>query len=308
MNQLPLVSICMITYGHEKFIEEAINGVLMQECDFEYELIIANDSSPDNSDDVINTIIKNHQKGKLITYFKQEKNIGMMPNFISALEQCKGNYIAVCEGDDYWTDPLKLQKQVDFLNVNTNYSACFTNINMLNNGILSKEVLKKKHKKDFDSISVFYDLWVPTLTILYRKNSLKLPLPDQFSKVNNGDLFLFYLLAQEGMLGYLDFVSGVYRQHENGVWSGEDTITQIEKRITTFVLIKDYFNENLKIKQILQEKITASNWLKVRYFFKKRLFKKFVLGYTVFFIKNPFFGILNIFLKVKKMLVKPLKK
>ena len=308
MNQLPLVSICMITYGHEKFIEEAINGVLMQECDFEYELIIANDSSPDNSDDVINTIIKNHQKGKLITYFKQEKNIGMMPNFISALEQCKGNYIAVCEGDDHWTDPLKLQKQVDFLNVNTNYSACFTNINMLNNGILSKEVLKKKHKKDFDSISVFYDLWVPTLTILYRKNSLKLPLPDQFSKVNNGDLFLFYLLAQEGMLGYLDFVSGVYRQHENGVWSGEDTITQIEKRITTFVLIKDYFNENLKIKQILQEKITASNWLKVRYFFKKRLFKKFVLGYTVFFIKNPFFGILNIFLKVKKMLVKPLKK
>lgn len=301
MNQLPLVSICMITYGHEKFIEEAINGVLMQECNFDYELIIANDSSPDDTDGVINKILKNHPKGKLITYFKHEKNIGMMPNFIYALEKCKGNYIAVCEGDDYWTDTSKLQKQVDFLNTNTNYSACFTNIDMLNNGILSKEVLKKKHKKDFDSISVFYDLWIPTLTILYRKNSLKLPFPDQFSKVNNGDLFLFYLLAQEGTLGYLDFVSGVYRQHENGVWTGGDTITQIEKRITTFVLIKDYFNENLKIKQILRDKIIASNWLIVTYFFKKRLFKKFVFRYALFFIKNPINAIKNGFL----LLIKP---
>lgn len=288
-----MVSICMITYGHEKFIEEAINGVLMQECNFEYELIIANDSSPDNTDEVIHSLLNNHPKGKLITYFKHENNIGMMPNFIYALEKCKGNYVAVCEGDDYWTDPLKLQKQVDFLTANAQYSACFTNIAVLKNGILSNEVLKMKHKKDFNAISVFYDLWIPTLTILYRKDSLKFPLPDQFSKVNNGDLFLFYLLAQEGTLGYLDFVSGVYRQHENGVWTGEDTITQIEKRITTFVLIKDYFNQNLKIQQILEDKIRASNWLKVRYFFKKRLFKKFVLSYASFFIKSPIDAIKN---------------
>ena len=117
MNHKHKVSVVMITYGHEKFIREAIEGVLMQECDFEVELILANDCSPDQTDSVIQDIIKNHPKGCWIKYIRQENNIGMMPNFIFALKQCKGKYIALCEGDDYWTDPLKLQKQRRVLSI-----------------------------------------------------------------------------------------------------------------------------------------------------------------------------------------------
>jgi glycosyltransferase involved in cell wall biosynthesis len=109
------VSVIMITYKHEQFIAKAIEGVLMQKCDFEVELIIADDCSPDKTEEKVFQIIKNHPKNSWIKYTKHKTNKGMISNFNWALNQCKGKYIAMCEGDDYWTDPLKLQKQVDFL-------------------------------------------------------------------------------------------------------------------------------------------------------------------------------------------------
>ena len=111
----PKVSVCMITYGHEKYIREAIDGVFMQETNFEIELIIADDASPDGTKEIIASICKNHPKGNSIKYFRQDSNIGMMPNFVFALTKSEGEYVAVCEGDDYWIDSLKLQKQVDFV-------------------------------------------------------------------------------------------------------------------------------------------------------------------------------------------------
>ena len=126
-TQKPLVSIVIITYGHEAFIKQAIEGVLMQECDFEVELIIANDCSPDNTDFVVKEILDNHPRAHWIKYTKHKANKGMMSNFIWALDQCQCKYIALCEGDDYWTDPLKLQKQVDFLEKNEEYGLIHTN-------------------------------------------------------------------------------------------------------------------------------------------------------------------------------------
>ena len=106
MLQSPKVSVCMITYGHEKFIEKAINGVLMQECNFEIELILANDCSPDSTNEKVKHCIDSHPRGHWIKNTMHPKNLGMMPNFIWALQECNGKYIALCEGDDYWTDPF----------------------------------------------------------------------------------------------------------------------------------------------------------------------------------------------------------
>lgn len=117
-----MLSVVMITYNHEEYIKEAIESVLMQECDYEVELIIADDKSPDNTESVVLDIIKNHKNGHWIKYTKHKTNKGMMPNFVWALEQCKGKCVALCEGDDYWIDPLKLQKQVEFLEENEGYS------------------------------------------------------------------------------------------------------------------------------------------------------------------------------------------
>ncbi|HAT80174.1 MAG TPA: hypothetical protein DCS17_01820, partial [Flavobacterium sp.] len=123
----PTVSVCMITYLHENFIEQAINGVLMQKGNFEIELIIANDNSPDETNIIVQNCIVNHPNGSWIKYTHHKTNLGMMPNFVWALQQCKGKYIAICEGDDFWTDSFKLQKQIDVLVNYPNLAGCFHN-------------------------------------------------------------------------------------------------------------------------------------------------------------------------------------
>lgn len=121
MNDIK-VSVVMITYNHEKFIKEALESVFSQKTNFQYEIIISNDCSTDNTDEVIKKIIDKNENGNLINYTNHKNNKGMIPNFLWSIQQAKGKYIALCEGDDYWTDPYKLQKQVDFLEANPDYS------------------------------------------------------------------------------------------------------------------------------------------------------------------------------------------
>ncbi|PTS92382.1 hypothetical protein DBR27_19765, partial [Flavobacterium sp. HMWF030] len=126
-----MVSVCVITYGHEKYIEQTIDGILMQEVDFDFELIISNDCSPDQTDEVVKSYLKDHPKSNKVKYFSHKKNMGAYQNFVFSLENSNGKYIALCEGDDYWTNPLKLQKQVDFLESNPDFSICFTDYAVL---------------------------------------------------------------------------------------------------------------------------------------------------------------------------------
>ncbi|WP_428231307.1 glycosyltransferase [Flavobacterium sp.] len=128
MNQNLTVSVCMITYGHENYIREAIESILMQECDFDVELIISNDCSPDKTHLIIQDVLENHPRKSWIKYFNQDKNLGIMPNLFFALEQCTGKYIAMCEGDDYWITENKLQKQVDILEQNQDVGLVYSNI------------------------------------------------------------------------------------------------------------------------------------------------------------------------------------
>src|ERR1035437_6654292 len=122
---IPIVSVIMITYMHENFIRQAIESVLIQETKFRFESIIADDCSPDKTPEIVNEIISTHSKGYRIKYFRQKENLGMNSNGIFALSKCIGKYIALCEGDDYWTDPYKLQKQVIFLETNSHIAGCF---------------------------------------------------------------------------------------------------------------------------------------------------------------------------------------
>lgn len=142
-NSKPKVSVVTITYAHEKYIEDTLRGVLMQQYDGPIEFIIANDNSPDQTDEVVKKFFDTHPipENIEIKYTCHQENKGMMPNFIWALEQATGEYIALCEGDDYWTDPLKLQKQVDFLEANNQYMLCYTDFSVY-------DVKKNRFKKD----------------------------------------------------------------------------------------------------------------------------------------------------------------
>src|SRR5690554_1887156 len=118
-----MVSVVMPTYNHEKYIRQAIEGVLMQISDFLFELIIVEDCSTDNTKNIALEYASQYP-GK-INVLTSEKNLGITKNYLRSVEGINGKYIAVCEGDDYWTDPLKLQKQVDFMEANPDCSMCF---------------------------------------------------------------------------------------------------------------------------------------------------------------------------------------
>ena len=121
-----LLSVYIITYNHERYIAQAIDSVLMQKTNFEFEIVIGEDSSTDNTRDIIQSYISRYpDKIRLIT---SNKNVGAGRNAVRTLKACKGKYIASLEGDDYWITKDKLQKQVDILEQHSNYSMCFSNI------------------------------------------------------------------------------------------------------------------------------------------------------------------------------------
>ena len=117
------VSVHMITYNHERFIAQAIEGVLMQQTDFAVELVIGEDCSTDGTRAIVRRYGERYPER--IRLLLQERNLGARANALATLNACRGQYIALCEGDDYWTDPTKLQKQVDFLESHPECSLCF---------------------------------------------------------------------------------------------------------------------------------------------------------------------------------------
>ena len=175
MEKKLMVSVDMITYKHEAYIAQAIEGVLMQETNFEYDLIIADDCSPDKTEEIVKNIIATHPKGHIIKYFRHEKNIGMQANGLFAVQECKGKYIALCEGDDYWTDPLKLQKQVDFLEENPSYVMSFHNRFLVDNfnKKLDFDDIYPYSKKILTQEEMICGSYAPTQTLVYLNAALK---------------------------------------------------------------------------------------------------------------------------------------
>lgn len=251
MSSTLQVSVCMITYNHEDFIQQAIEGVLMQECDFNVELIIADDCSPDSTNKIVHSIIENHPRGSLIKYIRHEKNVGMMPNFVFAMQQCKGEYIALCEGDDYWTDPLKLQKQVDFLEANPDYVLCFHQVNILKtNGEIVDDFITKV-PENHEAIETLARLgnYIHTPSLVYR-NVIEI-FPAEFTLAPIGDYFLYMLLSEHGKLHYIDEKMAVYREGV-GIWS---TKTTYYRNLNTTIILAILVNIYIKKKNDLIVKI-----------------------------------------------------
>lgn len=213
----PLVSISCITYNHQDYIEDCLNGFFLQDCNFDVELVISDDKSNDNTAAIIERVIERKPDNFTIRFTKHEKNKGAMSNFIWALQQCQGKYIALCEGDDYWTDPLKLQKQVDFLEANEEYIACFHKIRRIRD---NKTI---DYFPSFENDKVIYidDLinnWCLSIaTLMFRQKALD----NNFLKTGYhiGDKILGFNLAKQGLLYYSNEVMTNYRFHDGGITS-----------------------------------------------------------------------------------------
>lgn len=163
----PLVSIRTATYNHGAYIKQCIEGVLIQKTTFPIEFIIGEDYSNDETREIVFQYAKKYPD--TIRVITADYNVGSKANGRRCIRACRGKYMAICEGDDYWTDPLKLQKQVDFLEANSEYGMCYTQCKRFN------EELNKFEKNNwggpFESFSEFWKQnCVPTLTVVYRKD------------------------------------------------------------------------------------------------------------------------------------------
>ena len=138
----PLVSIACTTYNHEKYIAHAIEGFLMQYTPFPIEIIIHDDASTDGTADIIRKLGMSHRIIKPIFQETNQFSLKKKPLGTYVIPQCRGKYIALCEGDDYWTDPYKLKKQVDVLESHPEFAMCFTNSSIVdgNNNIIKQQV------------------------------------------------------------------------------------------------------------------------------------------------------------------------
>ena len=212
------VSILMITYNHEKYIEQAIQAVLAQKTKFAIELLICNDSSTDQTAEIVGSCIQRNSSLVNIRYEHHHQNIGMMQNFKTGLELCAGKYIALCEGDDYWTDPYKLQKQLDFLEANPTYFLCHHDFVILNEeGKRFLPMVGEEIPLEYDIIKLAEKNIIGTLTVMFR-NCIS-AMPSWFSDVSSGDYALHLFVASHGCIKYIPEVMAVYRKHSNGVTS-----------------------------------------------------------------------------------------
>ena len=246
----PLVSVIMITYGHEKYIQKAIEGVFLQKTNFPVELIIANDHSPDNTDELVKEIIKKSPSNIEVKYTKHEINKGMNPNFTWAYQQAQGKYVAICDGDDYWTDENKLQKQVDFLEQNPDYSISCHNIFLLNGDTLSSE--SPYDKENTQETYTLNDLasrnLIPTLSVVFRYFDINFS--DWYLSSPMGDYPLMLWIAQKGKIKYFDEKMAVYRQNV-GVWSGKKI--NYENSFVMFDGLIEHFKDNPTVKKNLKD-------------------------------------------------------
>jgi glycosyltransferase involved in cell wall biosynthesis len=247
-----IVSICNITYNHESYIAEAIDSFLMQETDFPFEVLISEDCSTDNTASIIREYEKKYPNIIKPIYHKENqysKGIKMNPTF--NFPRAKGKYIALCEGDDYWTDPLKLQKQVDFLEVNSEYIITYHEVRKINESnefiIYSSSV---NYDVDQDDLKTG-EKYIQTCTVVFR--NVPLQYTGGLKKAFAGDIVLWHLLSFLGKSKYIENIDyAVYREHQNGAYSGLNELEKFLKiRSTRFCL-----SESLKGKdRVLQKRV-----------------------------------------------------
>lgn len=211
-----MVSVCMITYNHEAFISEAIDCVMMQQTNFPIELVIGEDCSTDHTRKIC--LEYKEKYPDKIRLLLPESNLGMMNNFLQTLRACTGKYIALCEGDDYWTDPYKLQKQVDFLGANEDYSICFHSVRINQDDQIIDDYITPEVPETTDILYLAKGNYIHTPTVVFRKN---IDVLEQFIKINPpiGDYVLHMLNAKYGKIKKLSDCMAVYRIHDGGVWS-----------------------------------------------------------------------------------------
>lgn len=244
-SDTPLLSIACIAYNHVNFIEDALKGFLIQKTTFPFEIVVHDDASNDGTAEIVRSY--QFRYPKLIRVISQSENQYSQGKRILVLiyPELYGRYVAVCEGDDYWVDQYKLQKQVDFLEANPEYVITGHDASIVdeNGALIQASKLPDKHKRDYSAKELQEgQSFILTLSWVFRRVLRNDEAVAERSVVKNGDDFLLSLLGQYGGSYYhADIEPAVYRVHEGGVWSMLDRKSRKQAHATTFLMISNYY-------------------------------------------------------------------
>jgi glycosyltransferase involved in cell wall biosynthesis len=253
--EFPLVSVVIITYNHKNFISQCIEGVLSQQTNFLYEIIIGEDESSDGTREICQNYanrcpekIQLLLRSRIDVIYIDDKPTGIF-NFIETLKAATGKYIAICEGDDYWTSSDKLQNQVDFLEANPDYNLCFHNAIVKHEdehkaetvfrNLESNKLQKNKEVYDMDDL-ISEEPLIPTASLLFRKTTPFI-FPKWFSTIMNTDMALFIHTCGNGRIKYFDECWSVYRKHKGGVSNFITGDFKHSSRMKMFLLQMKYY-------------------------------------------------------------------
>lgn len=244
-----LVSINCTTYNHEAYIADALESFLMQKTNFEFEVLVGEDCSTDGTRKIVEDYSKKYpNKIKIVT---SHENIGGRKNMVRLQADSMGKYIAICEGDDYWTDPYKLQKQVDFMEGNHDFSLCVHGANIVTaDKKITGNFVKPYNQTKIvptEDIILGDGSFFATNSILYRKELLNKP-PEFFMNAHVGDYPLVLILSSKGKVFYIDEMMSSYRTGVKGSWtertfSGEDKSYKFIKNYESDIWLLNEFNK-----------------------------------------------------------------
>ncbi|MHA5065622.1 glycosyltransferase [Cetobacterium somerae] len=295
----PFISVAMLAYNHERFIEKAIDSILNQKHNFNIEIIIGEDFSKDNT----RKKLKKYEQFTNIKIIKRNKNIGVVKNILEVFKECKGKYIALLEGDDYWEDEYKLHKMINYLEENT-YIGAFSEVNYIDEyGNLNylENIKIRKYKDVEQTEDILNEVFIPTCTLVF-ENIWRENFSEIYKEWIKGakyicDLQLKFLLTENGKLKYFPEKMSAYRYITNGEssYSSQNIDLKIKDEL------KAYQNIYLKAKQ---NKIKIKE--KINYLFLKAFFieiKKLNLSSTIKLFKDN-----KDFLDLKKIVIIVIKK
>lgn len=223
------VSVSITAYNHEPYIAQAIQGVLAQETEFDFEIVVGDDGSTDGTREVVLDLARRHP-GRIWPVFPaQNHGDGGKRIFLATIRACRGGYIATLDGDDYWTSPRKLQGQADFLDLHPECPMCFHDVLKVHeDGSRPPARYNGPDQPRFSTLEDMLRRCLPAAcTPLFRREVLD-AVPDWYLDLPFGDWPLYILAAQRGPVGYLDEVWGVYRLHAGGMWSRLSSIERLE--------------------------------------------------------------------------------
>ena len=311
----PLVSISCITYNHVNYIRDAIEGFLMQKTTFSFEIIIHDDASTDGTDQIIKEYELKYPNLIFPTYQSENQFSKGVRRILATFvfPKCRGKYIALCEGDDYWTDPNKLQKQVDFMENNLKYSFIHHNV-FLSDAFsnIIKDAYFDSFPSTFDFKYLISNTHPRTVSVLFRNNCVWLD-PMMNHELPPRDTSLFFLLASHGAGYYLNECMAAYRIYEGGIWSSLGSTEKLETIIALKKIYMHYFS-NLGYKLSFKHSIYEHQHDLTFVLSREGNFVSFIKAWTTLLLdscilrKNPNNYIIPLLVFIKHRLLLPYTK